>query len=265
MRIFFIWIFLFFSLLSNSQNLFPNTSFESLKQLPCKTALTSEEFNDRVNDWTSPTKGSSDVFHADVDDNTCPWTSTFTRKTKPRTGKAMVGFFTSTSSSGREYLQVKLLSPLEIGKTYEIEFWVSRNGGYNNATNNMGVFFSDEAIGNELKTRLEVTPQINEINIIRDPDTWQKITGRYTATSAAEFITIGNFFSNDNTLMDNPTSAAYYYIDDMSLVEIMECSGLKQFYKLDSINKSICEGDTAKFEIILSNGISPYSIFYSID
>lgn len=148
--------FIFFVISIYGQNLIPNPSFENIKKMPCTTAITSEEFNERLLDWTSPTKGSSDVFNSDVDDNTCPWTST-NRKTKPRTGKSMAGFITSTNSSGREYLQAKLISPLVIGKTYEIEFWVSRNAqSYKNATNNIGVFFSDERIGNELKTRLEV-------------------------------------------------------------------------------------------------------------
>lgn len=235
---------------SFSQNLVPNPSFESYGTLPCYWIQNQTEFSNSVNDWTMPTWGSSDILSTLVS-SSCGLNAFSTHYYAvggqlPRTGNVMAGIITFNSyvnpignpyaaDGYREYLEVQLSSPLVIGETYYVEFWVSRAEKLFFACNNIGAYFSDTLINQPIINNianfgvLSFNPQVNESTIVFDSVGWQKISGCFQATTAAEYMLIGNFFSDQNTdrAVMNPFDStnccldhwrnAYYFIDDVSV------------------------------------------------
>ena len=76
---------------------------------------------------------------------------------------------------------------------------------------------------------LPATHQINFKQIVTDTANWVELKQSFIADSAYEFITIGNLNPYDSTKIDtilmpimvgsDPNAFAYYFIDDVSLVE----------------------------------------------
>lgn len=78
-----------------------------------------------------------------------------------------------------------------------------------------------------------LTPQIkNNSGIVWDIQKWTKVEGVYLASGGEQFITIGNFVSDQNTNLDSIEQniganwpapwAAYYYFDDVYIIPYNE-------------------------------------------
>jgi len=148
------------------------------------------------------------------------------------TGNAYVGIFCyGELSIAREYVGTQLITPLQIGQKYKVEFKavLSENTGIgaNCAINKLGVLFTtiSNAMGNPCTHIPILLPQnhahIFASNIISDTATWTVISGEFTADSSYKYIVIGNFFDNAHTndsVLNTGTCDAYYYVDDVSVV-----------------------------------------------
>lgn len=153
--------------------------------------------------------------------------------------------FTAGSFNVREYAQGKLIQPLQVGHTYQYNMYVSATADYlfKLATNNMGALFTTWPIANDsLPIGLPnpyapslvwkpQKPQINCSTIIMDTVNWTLVSGTFIADSAYTYVTIGNFYTDKQTLIDHiidtvpgvPTTASqesYYLIDDLSLIDL---------------------------------------------
>jgi len=270
-----LFFFIFFLKSALGQNLVPNPSFENLNSSLCDIFMTSNDFNTAISDWTLASQGTADLFSTTAASScfasTSSTHSSSMGKQTPRTGNVTAGIITyakigTAVNDLREYLQVKLTEPLIVGKTYEVEFWVSNGEGRPLATNNIGAFFSDQQINQASREFINVTPQINETNIVTEKDGWQKISGTYTATSASEYLILGNFFSNANTQTskDLPTQLAYYFIDDVSVVKVTKEPCEANLFGVFTGLQNICEGDTGLFEVRFF-GTPPYTMFYQLN
>ncbi|GAA4410989.1 hypothetical protein GCM10023187_36290 [Nibrella viscosa] len=65
-------------------------------------------------------------------------------------------------------------------------------------------------------------PQINESRIVSETGRWHKVSGCFQAKEAYQFLTIGNFFSDQQTSyieVDRRGRGAYYFIDDVLVTE----------------------------------------------
>ena len=127
MKIFFTIITILCTQLLWSQNLVPNPSFEQYNRRP--TAMLDEglEFTRAVPAWVSPNRASSDFI-------TPRFRSSKVQVMPPHDGKNMVGIVIQ-GAHWAEYASVKLKKPLEVGKKYYVEFWISAPPFYNkNAT-----------------------------------------------------------------------------------------------------------------------------------
>jgi len=100
-----------------------------------------------------------------------------------------------------------------------------RNGVYGFATNRIGAYFSNDtayALGGCI---LGYIPQITSNMIdptFADSSNWMLFLPSFIANGGEEFLTIGNFFDDGNTLSDSIGglyNCAYYWIDDVSLIE----------------------------------------------
>jgi len=137
---------LFLCSTSFAQNLVPNPSFEDLYQLPgCYTVADKAEFESIMKDWVLPTKSTSDVFSTQIIDTciTSQPNSTATNiwvptgKQLPRTGNTFAAMYQYMYY--REYLEVKLTTPLIVGQKYCCEMYISLAEGSSVAQNNMAM------------------------------------------------------------------------------------------------------------------------------
>jgi OmpA-OmpF porin, OOP family len=208
-------------------NLVPNPSFEEFHGFPIGWYYKGTDFDDVVSFWTSATIASPDVYGPRVRVPSSWAEKGFGRQTA-HTGQAMSGITVYGCGTGkphcREYIQVQLKEPLVVGQTYQIEFWVSHLPN-SLKINNIGAYFSNKRINTKTDEILKFTPQVKSDNILNaEGGIWLKWSEKFTAQSEADWLIIGNFFSDNQTQTSTPSVAslnfAYYYIDDVSIKKI---------------------------------------------
>lgn len=212
-------------------NLVPNNSFENYTQCP----------NDQdqiisATGWIN-FGGSPDYFNGCATDTN--WAFHWSVPTnwggyQPADGgNAYAGIFTEQSPTinAREYIGIKLLDTLSVGKKYFVSFKVSLAFGgmlgINCATNNIGALFSTAAFYYSGMSPAIVRnfAHIHTTQIVSDTNGWVTISGSFIADSAYQYMVIGNFFDDSLTsstkYFDNGYSecAAYYYLDDIGIAE----------------------------------------------
>ena len=143
----------------------------------------------------------------------------------PRTGIAFAGFnFWDSIGDNREYIEVKLIQPLDSGIHYCVEFWVN-NSGAQWAIDAFGLVFTKDSLITIEATPIIMNPDIENPsgNIITDTLNWTKINGTYLAKGGEQFITIGNFLNESDIhkfeFSTIPNGNAYYLVDDVSVIE----------------------------------------------
>ncbi len=223
------------------QNLVPNGSFEDTVNCP---SYANGFYINTAKYWFNPNTGTADYF------NSCStYFDTFQNRfffSVPQnyigfqyahTGNAYGGYvFTQNAPDSMnpnlpyaEYMQVKLLTPLQKNKIYEVKYYVSpsTNGYYSNST---GCYLSNTAISRIDFDVFPFTPQIqsNPNIFISDTLNWIEVKGTYNAAGGEEYITIGNFktYPTIKNIDDNgnqiPFSNFYHYVDDVSIIEVNE-------------------------------------------
>jgi gliding motility-associated-like protein len=229
-----------------AQNLVPNPSFEAYSDVNpqfCNCGALSNAWNDPFTPWRltppwySPSSGSPDCFKPCSPDWKYQVPKNLFGFQYPRSGigYTLVGCKTYPPDywqDFREYLQVRLNSPLQENKQYNIEFFVSCIDSTNYAIDRIGMYISDTIVWLAYSDYhvLPFVPQISnpEYNFITDTANWVKISGIYTAHGGEQYITIGNFYDDNNThqiLIDTSLSglpASAFYIDDVSVIAIEE-------------------------------------------
>lgn len=209
----------FFS--SFSQNLVSNSSFEYFSGCPlgmqCKI--------DSAIGWSSFSY-SPDYFHACA--STVPQNSIGYQNAA--TGNGYAGLFCyGNLSNAREYIGQKLISPLIAGKSYTVSFKTSLSESYeaNCYINRLGVLFST--------TSYSLAPcshnpfllppnyaHIYSTDFLSDTANWVVIENSFIADSAYQYLIIGNFFDDNNTIYfiidTTKVCDAYYFVDDISVI-----------------------------------------------
>jgi gliding motility-associated-like protein len=258
-RIFLIFVFLSLTIYSNSfsQNYVPNGSFEIYDTCPYGSS--------RIHfaiPWFQPNVISGNVYSGSTDYfNTCYNDSIILAVGVPknfmgyqyaRTGNAYAGINTFSppppNDKNREYLEVRLLAPLDNGKKYCAEFYVSLAEKPKYAVDAIGMYFSEDSIiysDNDWSV-LPFVPQVQNTsgNVITDTINWVKIKGDFIASGGEQFITIGNFKTNAATTINTTglyDEAAYYYIDDVSVY----CCDAYTTTAEAGENKTVCNKDSA--------------------
>lgn len=225
-----------FALHASGQNLVPNPSFEEHTGLPCSRIPIGKSEKFTLTDWRMPSAASPDIFSTDVSQK-C-WTfacspGTFESSAGhqlPRTGKNMVGLYTSGDYQGmeyHEYIQCKLKESLRAGNEYYVEFWVTRSCLVETASNNIGAFFTNQTVSRNSTRSFYANPQINETAVITESKEWIKISGTFIPNKDMEYMMIGNFYRNSETQTMTVETCnakgllsmdeAYYYIDDIKV------------------------------------------------
>ena len=247
-------IILFLPLAGNSQhilsgNLVPNPGFEDYTTCPDDIS----QIN-RAIPW-DPARGNNDNGSTDYI-NTCTSNSILQQIlfiNQPNNGNGYAGIclygnhIIGLFNNYREYAEVKLKNKMLNNKNYCCKFntILSTFGGI--ATKNIGMLITKEYVSsyNPLahgEMLIDSIPQIfNKNGILTDSINWTEIEGLYKANGNEEYITIGNFNNDNNTIWIpihiGADDASYYLIDDVS---VCECS----FDINLGADTALCESET---------------------
>lgn len=248
-----------------AQNLIPDSSFENNKFIPTNFS----EIN-ASNSWNKPSWGTSDLFCkcatkkkifslVNTPENLMGYQY-------PHSGTCYGGFFAFSHGEYREYLQTFLAAPLEKGKYYLLTMYLSL-ADYSRATvNQLGVCFLKNKV---IYTNSNVITNLNPIytkiedEIGKDTVTWHRVNITYKAVGGELYLLIGSFEINKirSTKVKAPKIVksrinqrserdAYYYIDDVSLIET---SAYSQIDSIASVNQILLDTISNRTTMILKN------------
>lgn len=204
---------------------FEEANTEKLKKLG-KLAL--------ANGWTTATEEKVDLFSkfASYPEVGAPKNSLGT--SNPKDGNNYVGIATHrvASKDGRGYITSSLDGYLEKDKKYCLRYSISLADAARYATNNLGFHFSKKPIYEEDKEFLikdeTIYPQNNKV--MKNADSWEDVCVWFNAEGYEKYVTIGNFSSTTRTVAEKVSKpkgfegtqiqAGYYFLDDISLVQI---------------------------------------------
>jgi gliding motility-associated-like protein len=210
----------FSTIQATCQNLVSNPSFEEYHKLFYNFVQTKEDFNSSVKYWEMPTTGTTDIFTNLVDqiynNNPHATSNIAVGSQDPKDGDFMIGLFVkSRIPNYREYAQIELLQPLSSGKVYFVGCYVSLADNMGDASNNIGMLFTKDKVGSSTFTLLEYSPQINSNSIIEERENWIFFSSTFTASEPFSYLTIGNFYTDENTHVKKVNDSAKIYSDNV--------------------------------------------------
>lgn len=230
-----------------AQNLIPNSGFESYYQ--CPSSFSYFGVKNFAPGWYSPSLGTPDLF------NKCSFVDAGVPRnwagvTQALEGNGYCGIYVWIDKINyREYLQAKLNERLIAGRTYRAELYFKLASYSKFAIDRIGILLSDSAKFYNHDQIINVTPTFNHVMdsaLNRGTPLWNRVHFDYVAKGNEGFITIGNFSSDEETkkvyLEFSPynekllNKAAYFFIDEVSLVEIdstVQASALKDTLSID--------------------------------
>lgn len=214
----------FFYITTSAQNLVPDSSFEKTHRLPAKkdNSLTCTK------NWMSPTHGASDYYHKDSRRHAGVPRNVF-GKQKPHSGIAYAGICVRTNFI--EYVQTQLTNPLEKGRDYLVEFYVSRAERSIGSVKEFGVLFAKKMTWGMSNKGIQEIPNIEFLksNGYKNKKKWTKFSTVYHAEGNESVIILG-YFKNDHTKRFK--GFAHYYIDDVSVTLIQNNADSIQHIKI---------------------------------
>jgi len=254
-----------------AQNLVPNPSFEVYDTCPDDFAQIY-----KASRWFQPTQGTPDYFHNCTINSLLSTPNNIAGYQHPKTGSAYAGLSTFFNSpynyeNYREYIEIRLIEPLESGYKYCVEFNVSLCDSANYATDDIGAYLSIDSIVSDTFINFSYIPQIinNQGNYITDKLNWTLISGEYFANGGEKYITIGNFNNDANTDKiyvlsgsNDYLSDGYYYIDDISVILCDTTDGILDNYSHNNMQIFIHSDGiiTVNLQNISDSFISIYNI-----
>ncbi|WP_407556416.1 OmpA family protein [Winogradskyella sp. 4-2091] len=230
--------FIFFSLLSSSQNLVLNPSFEDYERCPEIIG----QFSRNVTGWSIPNLGSTDFF------STCSkavGSHNYIGYQMPKDGKSYAGFYAFSPDNYREYVQGELSELLEEGKAYKLTFYISLAENSTDALKGIQVLFTEQKLVLSTKsfkaiseTNINPKKHTNKRFRLHSTDSelfyndrvnWTKVSLEFIAEGYETHFLIGNFNNNKRTELQEilkTTKAkhqfSYYYIDDISIEPLVK-------------------------------------------
>jgi len=192
-----------------------------------------------LKNWGSPNESKADLYNnmAKASKVAIPKNDFGTEEAFEGSGYAGFRAFTKDPKKTRTYLQAKLSKKLTKDKLYCVKFNVSLSDLSKWGANNIGIYFSDRKIQNANTNALTFLPQITEKTNapIVTMSGWETICGTFLSTGKEEYFIIGCFGEEDNIKLEKvmkPTTQegmimadAYYYIDNVEVVEIENVDG----------------------------------------
>jgi outer membrane protein OmpA-like peptidoglycan-associated protein len=211
------------------QNLVPNSSFEEYFRCPASFSTDRRDFY--LPGWSSANKGTPDHYHqCSWGDNDVPFN--WAGQSNAHSGMGYAGVYTwsNNGKNYREYIQVELVTPLSKGARYRVEFFFKLSSYSVFATDRIGFSFSDSLLNRDDDKLIKHLSAINKTNSTPfTGEKWEVFTTEYTARGTETAVLIGNFSDDRSThhqRIDKHagksfmlSASAYYYIDDVSVVQ----------------------------------------------
>ena len=219
--------------LFSQENLVPNSDFETAN---IRTLKKMGMMDECIEDWTSATEATCDLFSTGVKGDKAGVPMNMMGTQTANSGDRYAGFTAYAKDAKkfqRQYLTIKLTEELEEDVTYCISINVSLSDLSKYAVNGLGVYVSDRKVkqgnsGKMIKDQNVVRHRSNKV--MQSMDQWETICGTFVGTGEEEYIVIGCFEPDaklDITKVKKPKGvtgvqhmAAYYYVDDVSVVAI---------------------------------------------
>jgi hypothetical protein len=223
-------------------NLIPNNSFENITD--CDFSNNNGAILKATPWFAANSSGSSTDLYSVCDTTFYGVPNNYKGHQFAKSGNSYVGFIPwdggGTGWYYREYAEVKLTNALQPGKTYCVSFYVN-SSDYNTCyTSSVGAVFSSDSLlsilppsGNGL---IDTIPDILNSAMAMDSIGWTRIYGLYTCFLANKFITIGDFFDDAHTTFSSVSNGMYYFLDDVSVVEVSNADA--------GSDTSMCSGET---------------------
>lgn len=154
---------------------------------------------------------------------------------EPNSGDGYAGIvsFSAKDAEPRTYLQTELRFPMQEGKAYCVKMHIMLSMLAKYAANNIGIYISEKPLTLEEIAEGTVQPQIihTQNPIWNEQFEWTAICGNYISQGKERYITIGNFAKTADTQNEKvkrpkgttgqqTRSTAYYYIDDVSVINM---------------------------------------------
>ena len=217
-------------------NMVPNGSFETLEKKP----KAGEGEISLALPWISPSEeNQADIY---VPGNKKGFAMPVNNKgyMDAESGDNYAGFraFSYREKLPRTYLQVKLNKGLIAGKKYCVKYNVVLSKTSKYASNNIGLHIAVKKPKDAQISSNTVKPQIQQSanKVFDDRHSWQTICGVFTATGGERYVTIGNFVASSDMVIKKDflklrklaefsqmqVEEAYYYIDDVSVINLDE-------------------------------------------
>ena len=218
-------MFLFLFGPNSAQNLVPNYSFEKYSSCPnggLEIYLAQPWFSVSI---------TADLYNrCDTSNNGVGVPKNGYGFRQPRTGDGYAGFYAIAPQFPitRKYVCVKLDSVLKAREEYCASFYVSLGDSCTIGVYSLGMYISNDTVYSATGALSNYTPQIlnSSENFLIDKINWMLVSGTYLAKGGEQYITIGNFNNDANTITESAIGGAddwaYYYIDD---VYVGDCIG----------------------------------------
>ncbi|TXB65193.1 OmpA family protein [Vicingus serpentipes] len=258
-------------LLFSQENLIPNPIFKDVSK-----KVKSEGQIDLAAPWISPTLAPADLYVSDTKNSLIGVPDNGYGEEKAMEGDNYAGFvaYGYKGKESRSYLQAKLTSKLEAGKEYCVTFHVSLADLSKYATNYLGAYISKDAVSANNTDPMLFEAQIvsKKLTVYEKQFYWVPVCGKFKASGGEEYVTIGNFTPDEKLNLSKvkrprgftspQTYDAYYYIDNISLVEIGEkdkcdCDAVPGLENAETVSRNFnsdSKSSTSKTKIINSYG-----------
>ena len=221
MRYLYTLIFCLAFLAANSQNMVHNPSLEQVVLCPSGTGNFDYA---HVAEWKEPNVTSTDYLNACATNPVAGVPHNGGGYQNAYDGVAYGGLLTymPVFPDIREYM-MGTLTPLQVGQMYNVTIHISSGDYVQYGTQGIGVYFSMNGFNLANQAVLQVTPQIDysSYGVITDSINWLTLTSSFIADSAYNYLIIGSFRDDANTVYQTignaGNSIAYYYVDQVDV------------------------------------------------
>lgn len=229
------FIIILLAVLSHAQNLVPNSGFEQLIRCPQNFSAIREDFN--LPGWSSASNGTPDHFHS------CSWNEAgvpgnWAGHSTANSGNGYAGIYLwmgpNSQNNYREYIQCELIESLQPGVRYRIVFHYKLATHSVFAVNRIGLLVTQDKLNYSHDQVISLVPTLSiekDTAVTTQTGSWESASMDYIAHGGERYLTIGNFFPNDQTRYTQfPNrvgknfmlkSSAYYFIDDVSVIALI--------------------------------------------
>lgn len=214
-------------LVKAQENLVPNSTFQTVVK-----KVKSEGQINLAEPWTSPTLAQADLYVSKTKSTLIGVPANAYGEEKPMKGDNYAGLlaYSYKNKEPRSYLQVKLTEKLKAGQQYCVTANVSLADLSKYATSHVAIAISGEELtaNNSDVLKFDNTVVSKRQTIYETQFYWTPICGVYTAKGGEQYVTIGNFTSEENLKIKKikrprgftkpQTYDAYYYVDNVSVI-----------------------------------------------